>query len=253
MASSITIAIPYLISEGISIIMQTAYLVYFKGRMHGVSIPLSKIGNKFIVDLLSIIIVAISTLSPFLLYWISGIHLAANESFEGIYILLIFSLHSLFLTFLFWKMRKWRLMLFVRVFFLLSLLTFMTYLITAINLDDFYSLSGSTAIFMSCSFIFGGSIHHQIDMLRNRVYFTKYLHAMSEAETHETSKDVIQRVNISTKSRSIRLIVAASVWYLLTMLGYCISVNAKAVEEETSLGWMHSLIVVITDGSLLGK
>jgi hypothetical protein len=37
------------------------------------------------------------------------------------------------------------------------------------------------------------------------------------------------------------------------MLGYCISVNAKAVEEETSLGWMHSLIVVITDGSLLGK
>ena len=261
MAAKISIVIPYLVIGIVSIVVQFLYLIYFRGRINGIILPLSRIkiwwgtiaGKKFFVDWWSIFIVGLVSGTPFVIYIVSGIHLAAIDSFESIYILLILSLHTLLLALLFWYMRKWRPTLLVKIWMSISSFSFMIYLIAAINLDDFYSLSGSTAIFMSCSFIFSGALHHHLDMIRNRVYFVDYLSSMSKSELHETSEDVIQKVHEASKNKSIKLTAIWAVWYVITILGFCISVNSEAKEEQKALGWMHSLVVVVTDSVLLSK
>ena len=117
MASFISIAIPYMVVGGVFNILQILYLLYFRGRVNGVSLLLSKCGNKFLVDLFSILIIGLIMGTPFLIYVISGIHLAADDCFEGIYVLLLISVHLVVLSFLFWYMRRWRMSVLVRTFF----------------------------------------------------------------------------------------------------------------------------------------
>lgn len=114
MAIAAAVSVPYIISGLVFIFVQIAYLIYFKGRWDGISGLLSKIESKFWVDFLSLLITAIVMGMPFLIYIISGLHLAAIDAFEGIYIFLVISVHSLILSIIFWKMRYWRSTIFVQ-------------------------------------------------------------------------------------------------------------------------------------------
>jgi hypothetical protein len=114
MANAAAISVPYIISGLVFIFIQMGYLIYFKGRWDGVSVLLSKIENKFYVDFLSLLITGIVMGAPFLIYVIAGVRLAAIDAFEGIYIFLVISVHSLILSIIFLKMRYWRLTLFVQ-------------------------------------------------------------------------------------------------------------------------------------------
>ena len=76
---------------------------------------------------------------------------------------------------------------------------FVAYLIAAINLGDFFTFSGASAVYLSFTFLMIGKIVHEIDMIRNRVYFTNYLKAMDRSEPQETPKNVLDRVAESSK------------------------------------------------------
>lgn len=124
------------------------------------------------------------------------------------------------------------------------------YLVTAINLDDFFSYSGSTAVFGSLSFIAGGKIVHEIDMLQNRVYFTKYLRLMSKAESEV---GIISKVSQATRVKSLAIIGISTVFYFAILISYAVSVLSRIEEDNKSIGWFNIFLLFVTDSTLVAS
>jgi ABC-type molybdate transport system permease subunit len=110
----LSISLPYLIVGGLAVVIQVVYLIIYKGRVSGIRATFAKSMGKFWANLFAYYVILMVMGIPFAIYLAMGIHLAANEKFVGIYVMLITSIHLLGLTFLFWYMRRWRLSLFVR-------------------------------------------------------------------------------------------------------------------------------------------
>ena len=194
MSSFASIATPYIVVGGIFIIIQIVYLIFFKGRVDGIAVYLAWIENKYAVDLLSFLIITWVMGIPYLIYIISGIHLAADGHFEAVYIFLLLSLHSTILYLIFWNNRKWRITTFVKIWFWMAAIFIWVYLISVISLNKFFSYSGSTSVFMSLSFISIATIFYEIHMIRYLVNFNKYLHAVDSSEMHVCSFENISGV-----------------------------------------------------------
>ena len=112
--STFMLSLPYLIVGSFFILLQMAYLIFYKGRVSGFMKTISSFESPSIVNIISFFVIAVVMGTPFLIYLIMGIHLAAEEKFVGIYVLLVISVHMLVLSALFWYMRRWRLSLFVK-------------------------------------------------------------------------------------------------------------------------------------------
>ena len=199
--------------------------------------------------------------TPFVLYIIWGIVLIAAEEVSyhvgfGITFLTI-SVHSLLLSVLSWWVRRWRVTIFMLVMGGTSIVFLFCYLFSVTFLPEIFSYTGTTAIFMSITFIFVSVAHFEIDLLKNKILIKSFVDAMDDDDSEGEQESTVKVIeDVKKRSRYINYIVIGVmvIAYICALIAYSILVlvNDWAKDnEKTHLGFTNSLIIGFTDTILI--
>jgi hypothetical protein len=76
---------------------------------------------------------------------------------------------------------------------------------------------------------------------------------MDSSEAADSPRAICDKTYQSSKAYSYKMCVLYFIIYFAIMLTYAITVNAQEESTKEAIGWMNFLLILVTDGTLLGK
>ena len=166
------------------------------------------------------------------------------------------SFHTLALSMIDWKVRKWKITWYNKLWLTISFVALNLYLIMIITMSDYFTYSGASAVFLGFAYVPIWYIHYRIDNFRNRVSFDSYIEWMdstihSKPSTGKILKDTIEISDnvdfLWCKSRgtsNTHLLYILNIWIIIA---YAFALKERAPPEHKNLGFINMGVIIVSD------
>ncbi|CAI2386075.1 unnamed protein product [Moneuplotes crassus] len=252
--------IAFIIICSLYVVFQAIYLLFMKGKPERIHRYLSCINVPWLVYLLNLTVLFLVFGVPFILYIIWGSLLIADDdvnSHVGFGVMfLLFAAHLFALGAINWYARKWRITLFNFGCLVLSIVFLWLYLIFVITLPDYFSFTGTSAVFLGLSFLPVCFIHYRIDSLKNKVEVQTYMKTMEAETLNKSSPGEILTATRDNQKKGyllwckVKYVSNAHLGYLVSiasLIVYAILIRSEAKKVHSDLGFINMALVIITD------
>ena len=166
------------------------------------------------------------------------------------------SFHSMTLSIIDWKIRKWKITWYNSSLFAVSFISLYLYLIFVIIMPDYFTYSGASAVFLGLAYIPIWYIHYRIDNFRNKVDFDSYVDMMkSKIINKPTTSQILDDSIIESdnsyllfwKSRCLTNTHILYVANIFILVWYGFTIHQRAVDHKKVLGFINMGVIIISD------